>query len=389
MLPEAPRARPDYSPLVAERFDGPVLGGRWKLGRKLGSGGQGTTHLARDCASPEERIAVVKSYKLGGDSGWKKYDLFQREIEVLGRLEHPAIPGFIGTFEQEAGSFHLVMERVPGRTLEAIAQTKPLPDDELRDLAVRVLDVLIYLHQQDPPVIHRDIKPANLVRDDDGTVHLVDFGGVRSAMRSGGGSTVVGTFGYMAPEQLHGEASPRTDLYGLGATLVALAGGVEPETVPRKGLRMDLKKHFKAQGIDVKSDLVTFLEELTQPDPDARPATATDALALLGDPDRLRATVRPDDRALVHDELSDLPPGLREFMRVLMAAAGATGYLGLLILQRMMLPILWAFTSAALTEDNQKKLVKWRTAADRGLDEARGECRQLMSPRRRALPPGK
>ena len=62
-----------------------------------------------------------------------------------------------------------------------------------------MLEVLRYLHNLKPPVVHRDIKPANIIRADDGTIALVDFGGVRAAVRDKGGSTVVGTFGYMAP----------------------------------------------------------------------------------------------------------------------------------------------------------------------------------------------
>ena len=108
----------------------------------------------------------------------------------------------------------------------------------------RVLDILVYLHGRSPPVIHRDLKPANILRAPDGTVSLVDFGGVTGALREEGGSTVVGTYGYMAPEQLHGAAGPATDLVrALGATIVSLAGGVEPEKVARKGLRMDLDRH--------------------------------------------------------------------------------------------------------------------------------------------------
>src|SRR6185436_14271899 len=90
-------------------------------------------------------------------------------------------------------------------------------------------------------------------------------------------STIVGTFGYMAPEQLHGQATPATDLYALGATIVALAGGVEPEDVPRKGLRMDLARHLP----NLEPGLRAALEAMTEPDPDRRPQRARDVIALL------------------------------------------------------------------------------------------------------------
>lgn len=79
---------------------------------------------------------------------------------------------------------------------------------------------MIYLQQLEPPIIHRDIKPNNIIRDRDGKVFLVDFGAVRDTYytTSMHGSTVVGTFGYMAPEEFRSKALPARDLYGLGAT---------------------------------------------------------------------------------------------------------------------------------------------------------------------------
>src|SRR5690606_14302015 len=140
--------------------------------------------------------------------------LFERETRVLKNLRHPCIPRYIASFESEPGVFNLVMERKPGASLRAIATRVHFTDRELRDVLGRVLDILEHLHGRTPPVIHRDIKPANMVRDAKGNIALVDFGGVRDALRENGGSTVIGTFGYMAPEQLHGQATPATDIYG-------------------------------------------------------------------------------------------------------------------------------------------------------------------------------
>jgi serine/threonine protein kinase len=86
------------------------------------------------------------------------------------------------------------------------------------------------LHARVPPVLHRDIKPANVILRPDGAPALVDFGAVRTVFRTAeeGGSTVVGTFGYMPFEQYMGQASPASDLYALGATLLHLITGRGP-----------------------------------------------------------------------------------------------------------------------------------------------------------------
>ena len=115
--------------------------------------------------------------------------------------------------------------------------------------------------------MHRDIKPTNIVRAPDGKIAIVDFGGVLEAARDKGGSTIVGTYGYMAPEQLHGQVTPAADIYSLGATIVALAGGIEPEDVARKGLRMDLDRHLPT----IDDGLRAALTAMTDPDPDKRP----------------------------------------------------------------------------------------------------------------------
>src|SRR6185503_9477601 len=117
-----------------------------------------------------------------------------------------------------------------------------------------------------------------------------------------GGSTIVGTYGYMAPEQLHGQVTPATDLYALGATIVALAGGIEPEDVPRKGLRMDLERHLPTLDPGFRAALLA----MTDPDPDKRPQRARDVVELLAKsrpprPDRDAGSVQ-DSRALAQRE---------------------------------------------------------------------------------------
>src|SRR5206468_586382 len=140
------------------------------------------------------------------------HELFQREARVLANLHHVRIPELLDHFQQEDEDdlrLYLVTARVPGQSLAARLEAGWLPKEpEARRIARCTLLILQYLQSLSPPMVHRDIKPSNLVMDDEGEIFLVDFGSVRDAVRPLGGSTVVGTFGYMAPEQFAGRASP-------------------------------------------------------------------------------------------------------------------------------------------------------------------------------------
>ncbi len=284
-------------------FDGPRIGGRYTIGPRLGRGSQAETFIARDeQATPGEPESFVVVKRLIPRGTWKTFELFEREAKVLSQLRHPGIPRFLATFEEPPGTFNLVMQRMPGATLRELFERRRVSETELRDILIRCLEVLDHIHTRTPPLVHRDLKPSNIVRAPDGKIALVDFGGVLDGARQQGGSTVVGTFGYMAPEQLHGEVTPATDLYALGATLVSLAGGIEPEDVPRKGLRMDLERHLPALDPSLRATLIA----MTEPDPSHRPARARDVVALL-------AKARPKaERAAAKVALNPLTPGALE-----------------------------------------------------------------------------
>jgi len=322
-------------------FDGALLGGRFRLGPQLGQGSQAETFLAKDeqAKGTDGEVVVVKRLRLAGS--WKQFDLLEREAKVLSQLRHAGIPKYIKTIEEPAGTFNLVMERMPGEDLRALGKRRRLSVIELRDVLIRALELLDYLHGRTPPVVHRDIKPSNRVRAPDGRISLVDFGGVLEAARERGGSTMVGTFGYMAPEQLHGQATPATDIYALGATIVALAGGIEPEDVPRKGLRMDLDKHLPT----LDRGLRAALTAMTEPDPELRPQRARDVLKILADgptPDDRpiealvrRAKARPPARRprSAPKLFNELPEPFGALMRIAVAAFGAGGWFAMVYLR--------------------------------------------------------
>jgi serine/threonine protein kinase len=392
--------------LRAVQFTGPLLDGRWRLGRRMGAGAQAHTYLARDERDKDDRVVVVKQFRLEKNS-WKKFDLFEREAKVLGHLRHPGIPRLLASFESEPGVFNLVLERMPGASLRAIATKVRFTDTELRELLVRVLDILDYLHTRNPPVIHRDIKPANLMRDADGKVSLVDFGGVRNVLREDGGSTVIGTFGYMAPEQLHGQATPATDIYGLGATIVSLAGGVEPESVPRRGLRMDLGKHLGGRD----EGLIEVLEAMTEPDPDARPQRARAVVKLLGErmdaprtpgrtldqthgqthgqahgssrnlpvPAPRGADVEPKPFEELGEILTAVPQPIDAVLRVLLLAFAVGGQVAVTMIKAVLLPLVFGLIHMIADKEARPGLASTRGEVRHALDQGRQGFRNLQA----------
>ena len=107
----------------------------------------------------------------------------------------------------------------------------------------------------------------NIVREESGKIWLVDFGAVRDVYRSTtvGGSTVAGTFGYMAPEQLHGVARPESDLFGLAATLITLLSGQSPVEMAQRKLKTDFRSHVR-----VSRPFADWLETMIEPAPEDR-----------------------------------------------------------------------------------------------------------------------
>ena len=191
---------------------------------------------------------------------WKALELFEREARTLKGLNHPAIPQYVDNFELDTDGdrfFCLAQRIAPGRSLQSLVDGGWRPTEpEVVAIAKQLLEVLGYLSSLRPPVCHRDVKPGNVLLDvETGRVSLVDFGAtadaaVTTAMaaeetRAGagtcGGSTVVGTFGYCAPELYMGAVTPRSDLYSVGATALFLLSGRAPSTMPSTRLRVDFR----------------------------------------------------------------------------------------------------------------------------------------------------
>ncbi|NJK64303.1 MAG: protein kinase [Synechococcaceae cyanobacterium SM2_3_1] len=257
-----------------------IIAQHYQLLDVLGQGGMGTTYKALDLTT--QNVIAVKAIEFGLLQDWKILQLFEREAEVLSKLDHPAIPRYLNFFHEETdqGSiFYLLQELAPGKSLQScVDEGWRTSETELKDIATQLLQILSYLHSQDPPVIHRDIKPHNIIRDDKGQIRLVDFGSVRQRYYTtmARGSTVVGTFGYMAPEQFRGYAEAKTDLYGVGATLLYLMLRRSPSEMPHEGLRIDLRSCLQ-----ISENWVNWLQKMLEPDLEDRFTSAKAALESL------------------------------------------------------------------------------------------------------------
>ncbi len=253
---------------------------RYRIIDILGQGGIGTTYEAEDLQT-QQRVAI-KVLSLRRMADWKVLELFEREARILSHLNHPGIPRYIDYFQIETPknqSFYLVQELAEGRSLFSLVESGwHTTESEVKDIASQILSILTYLHRFTPPVIHRDIKPQNIIRRDDGHIFLVDFGSVKASYQSTmvAGNTVVGTYGYMAPEQFRGQAFPATDLYNLGATLVFLLTHRSPIEFHHTQLKTDLATHLQ-----ISPDFTDWLEKVLQPTVEDRFLSAKQALSVL------------------------------------------------------------------------------------------------------------
>jgi hypothetical protein len=208
----------------------------------------------------------------------KARELFAREARVLRQLDHPRIPRHLDDFVTGRGkhaALVLVEELVPGEDLAHEVEGHRHTEAEVLAILEDLLPILAYLHGLSPPVVHRDVKPRNVMRRPDGSLVLLDFGAVRDAAVDPelGGSTVAGTFGYMAPEQFRGDASPASDLYGAGALAVALLTRREPHRMADPSGRV----HWR-EWANVSAPFADLLDRLLEPDESRRPSSAAAAL---------------------------------------------------------------------------------------------------------------
>ncbi|MGI0488395.1 serine/threonine protein kinase [Pantanalinema rosaneae CENA516] len=256
---------------------GQILGNRYQVERQIGKQTGRWTLLARDLTTQEQ--VVLKLLFLDEQLEWDDLKLFEREVEILKSLSHPCIPRYLGYFEHDLPNdkaLVLIQTYVEGKSLEQCLQEgRRFNEAEAKQLAKALLGILSYLHGRQPPIVHRDIKPSNILLANR-QLYLVDFGSVKTLTGSDSTAfTIVGTYGYMPPEQFSGRALPASDLYSLGATLIALIAGTHPSSLPHQGVKIDLSS------FQLSAEFADWLGWLTESSLERRAKTVQEALDAL------------------------------------------------------------------------------------------------------------
>jgi Tol biopolymer transport system component len=227
----------------------PATIGPYQVQRELGRGGMGEVYLAHDTRL--DRQVAIKAMPAHLAQDPDRLSRFQREAKVLASLNHPGIGAIYG-LEELAGHQYLILEFIEGKTLADVLSKGPLPVDESLSLAKQIAEALEVAHEKG--VIHRDLKPGNVMVTSDGVVKVLDFGLARTAEGSSFTTSapvpadsptvtsparfalsptipgvIMGTAGYMSPEQARGKpVDKRSDIFSFGCVLYEMLTGIMP-----------------------------------------------------------------------------------------------------------------------------------------------------------------
>ena len=200
--------------------------GKYEVVKLLGRGGMGAVYRAFDPVLEREVALKVMLPEAAGDPEHKQR--FEREARAVARLSHPAVVTVFDLGYHTDGSPYIVMELLRGLDLYARLKQEPaLSLAEKTSIVAQVLDGLGHAHKAG--IVHRDIKPANVFLTEDGSARIMDFGIAFWTSSGATSRTVLGTAGYMSPEQVQGErVDGRSDLFSVGSLLCELVTGRRP-----------------------------------------------------------------------------------------------------------------------------------------------------------------
>jgi eukaryotic-like serine/threonine-protein kinase len=288
---------------MAEVLPGQTLD-QYQVEDVIARSGMATIFRARDLETGQTVVLKVPHIQFEADLVF--HQRFQREEEIGLKLDHPGVIRVLRP--REKSRVYIVMELVDGELLrDRLRRESPLRIPTAVDIATKIADVLVYLHEHH--VIHRDLKPENVMLLPDGGVKLMDFGiavdTTQGRLTWGGLSQSMGTPDYMAPEQIKGNrGDPRTDVYSLGCILYEMLTG----RVPFPSENIYAAMHAKAESIataprGLRPEISPQLEEvvlsLLERDPANRPESALEVREKLAHPRSVvltDRTQRPEPR---------------------------------------------------------------------------------------------
>jgi serine/threonine protein kinase/tetratricopeptide (TPR) repeat protein len=267
---------------------------RYDVLAAVGKGGMGTVFRAWDRVS-EQLVAlkVLDDPPMPADSPAPNVERFEREAEVLASLDHPHIVRCLDHGRGSDGRMFLALEWLAGETLDKLLERRRLSIAESIELGLRLASSLAFAHGRG--IVHRDIKPNNIIVADDDVacVKLLDFGIARIDQRNTGltkTGKVLGTVGYMAPEQARGEANigPEVDVFALGCVLFeCIAGrpafqGRHPMAILAKLLLEELPS-LSSSSAEIPAELADLVDRMLAKQPSARPRDGTAVWQALSD----------------------------------------------------------------------------------------------------------
>ena len=270
---------------------GELVNNTYRIEELLGRGGTSDVYKARSEISG--RLVALKVLK-AEFSGNDDYLVLLRREEEIREVRHDAVLRYSENHRTAEGHVYLLMDYVDGPGMDKLLREGPMPADALMTVCRRVAAGLQAAHARN--IVHRDLSPDNIIlRDGDpAEAVIIDFGIAKDA--NPGAETIVGNefagkYAYAAPEQLDGRTDARTDIYSLGASLLANFRGKSPD-VGKNPMEVIQRKSEPLDTSDVPEPLKSVIDRATHPDPDQRFQDAGALLAYLDNPG------------------GDMPPGL-------------------------------------------------------------------------------
>ena len=285
-----------------------LIDGRYRIQRKLGSGGMAEVYMAEDQQLGRRVALKVLHRRFAEDDQF--VERFRREASSAAGLSHPNVVAIFDRGEWD-GTYYIAMELVEGRTLKEIVREKgPAPPEAAVDITLQILRAARYAHKRG--VVHRDIKPHNVLIDHDGRVRVTDFGiaraGTSDITETG---SVMGTAQYLSPEQAQGRpVDERADLYAIGIVLYELLTGQvpfdadSPVTVALKQVsELPVPPAEIVPAIPPAIDAVVM--RALEKDPDLRYQSADEFIAALDDARAAPQAIPPPPPPVVVEEEHD------------------------------------------------------------------------------------